>query len=334
MMPSEILNDLYSSIELIVDRKIQESSQPLPPPSLPATTSVTAAELSKPGALQAYVSELVAKNEPVQLPPGQIKGNIVINRDAAIIRGSGCPYGDRIRGTVITPEDITKPTIQIRDALGVKIQDLGLLNCGDVGISIEGSNGFFVFHTVFDDVAICRAKVGIRVSELPGTRIGQNTAADVRIRGCRMTRCERAVEVNHPQAVNIHITDQSYFYSCDTVAWINNGGRLLIENSCANPTKCWVKIVSGGGNQMPYILRNLYSDRSGGAPMPILCDASTILGGLMLVVDGYSCSYQTHLDGPAAENTHLHIITPKATWAKDNFKIDIRSGWNAVGTKF
>lgn len=308
----------------------------LPPQPLP-DRGLTAEDLSKPGALQAFVDMAIDSGEIAQLPGGKIvvdPAPLMLTKDSTILRGVGANYGDRITGTVLVAKDPTRPIIAVRNALGVKIEDLGMLGTPEsvCGVSLEGSNGALVFHTAIRDAALCRFKVGIRVSEPPGTRPGQNAAADTVISHCRFTACETGVELNHGQSVNVHVQDQSYFYGVGTAVLVNAGGRVLIADSCANPVGTWLRVKSGGGNGMPLVLRNLYSDRTGGAPMPVLIDARGVEGSLIATVDGYSMSFQAALDGPFADCKHEHFVLPTAEWAKANAKIFVGPGFNAAGS--
>jgi hypothetical protein len=215
---------------------------------------------------------------------------------------------------VIVPADPSKPAVTIREAINVQLESFGIQSADiakpiAVGVSLEGGPSNMVFQTVLRDVAIADAEVGVRVSELPGTRPGQNAAADVVIDHCPFTRCEAAVETNHTQTLNVHVIGQSYFYRCGTAVVVNNGGRILIADSCCNGLGAWLRIHKAGGNLVPHVLRNLYSDRSGGLPMPIIVDARGCKDRLRVLVDVYTCPH-IGTDPPWAEVTHRHFYPP------------------------
>lgn len=309
----------------------------LPPQPLP-DRGLTAEDLSKPGALQAFVDMAIDSGEIAQLPGGKIvvdPSPLMLTKDSTILRGVGANYGDRITGTVLVAKDPTRPIIAVRNALGVKIEDLGMLGTPEsvCGVSLEGSNGALVFHTAIRDAALCRFKVGIRVSEPPGTRPGQNAAADTVIDHVRFTLCERPVETNHPQAVNTHLTGQCYFYACGTNQ-VNAGGRFLIRDAGANPIATVLTLASGGGNEMPSIIENFYADRTGRAPKPVAIDARGVQGQLIAVVRDYSMSTQADVDGKWSEIKHDNFIAPTGEWARANAVWDINAAtFNAPGSK-
>lgn len=274
----------------------------------PVTLPPSAKELSEPGKLQEWADACVASGETIKLPIGRITGNLFIDDDATTIEGQGSPYGTRPQGTIIVPADATKPAVTIRNAVGCQVKSLGIAGA-DVGVSLEGSNGALVLNTKLEDVAVVSARVGVQVSEPPGTRLNQNAAADVVINHCRFTLCAKAIELNHPQSVNVHVTGQSYFYRTGTAVWINNGGRVLIADSCCNGLGTWLVLKKGGGNLTPCVLRNLYSDRSGGAAMPVIVDARGCKDRVRVLVDVYSCPYLP-ADGPWADVKHRHFYGP------------------------
>jgi hypothetical protein len=293
----------------------------------------TAEELSEPGALDRYVEARVKQGLTVKLPPGKITGNLWIDDDSTIVEGAGDPYMRRVTGTVIVPADSAKPAVTVRNACKVKLRNFGILGA-EVGVSLEGSNGSLVLHTSLKDVAISGADVGVRVSELPGTRKNQNAAADVTIDHCTFNDCNRAIELNHPQSVNVHVTGQSYFYKTDTAVWINYGGRVLIADSCCNGLGAWLVLKKGGGNLVPCVLRNLYSDRTGGAAPPIIVDARGCTDRVRVLVDVYSCPFLT-ADGKWAEVTHRHFYPPdgsKDAAANSVIKIADWDFFNAAGS--
>lgn len=268
----------------------------------------TAAELSEPGALQAYVDSKHNAGEVCQLPPDKITGNLWIDDDAVILRGSGTPYSNRNKGTVIVPADPSKPAVTIREAINVQLESFGIQSA-EIGVSLEGGPHNMVFQTVLRDVAVADAKVGVRVSEPPDTRKGQNAAADVVIDHCPFTRCEAAIETNHTQTLNVHVIGQSYFYRCGTAVVVNNGGRILIADSCCNGLGTWLRIHKAGGNLVPHVLRNLYSDRTGGVPAPIIVDARGCKDRLRVLVDVYTCPILPE-DGPWSKVAHRHFYGP------------------------
>jgi hypothetical protein len=292
---------LLPSLGVAQTAKVQEND--------PASQAIpTAAELSEPGALQAYVESKHHKGEICQLPPGVIKGNVWINKDSVILRGCGCPCSNRKTGTVIVPADDTKPAITIREALNVQLADFGIQDA-PLAVSLVSGPRNMVFHTTLRDVGISDAKVGVRVSEPPDTRQGQNAAADLVIDHCFFTGVESGVEMNHNQTLNVHVIGQSYFYRCGTAVMVNNGGRILIADSCCNGLGTWLRIHQAGGNLVPNVLRNIYSDRSGGTPAPIIVDARGCKGRVRVLVDVYTCPIIPS-DGPWADVTHRHFYGP------------------------
>lgn len=297
-------------------------------------TGPTAADLSKPGALQAYVDSKHNAGEVCQLPPGKITGNVWIDSDSVILRGCGCPYSDRKTGTVLIPADDTKPVITIREALNVQLNSFGIQNA-PIAVSLEGGPNNMTFHATLRDVAISDAKIGVRVSEPPDTRKGQNAAADVVISHCPFTRCETGIETNHTQTLNVHVIGQSYFYRCGTAVVVNNGGRILIADSCCNGLGTWLRIHKAGGNLVPHVLRNLYSDRSGGLLMPVIVDARGCKDRLRVLVDVYSCPHIESIDGPWGKVSHRHFYLPDGSRdAAGNsiIRIDDRDFFNAPGS--
>lgn len=286
----------------------------------------TAAELSEPGALQRYVD----KSGPrVTLPAGRIVGHAVIDDDSVTLEGAGPNWGDRITGTVLVPADPSKPVVTVRDAVGVTLRNFGCLD-GSVAISLEGSVGALCLHTHIENVSACRFDVGVRISEPAGTRKGQHCAADTTLDRCRFTLCKSAVELNHPQAVNVHLQG-CYAYSCDTFVTVRDGGHVTLRNCASNPVRCILRVLKAGGNQVPYVVDKFYADRTGGAPMPIIIDASKVEGTFLASVTNYSCSYQAAVDGPWADVKHEHFIGPASDYAKKAAVIDIK-GFNAPGT--
>lgn len=272
----------------------------------------TAAELSVPGALQNYVNSRLTEGWDVQLPAGIITGNISISggtRHSSIIRGAGFQYRAHTTGTIIRPYDTNIPTVQIRNALSCSLRDFGIHHdtISGIGLSIEGSDGALVFHTKVDNVSFDKCATGIQIAEPAGTRDTQNTAADVVINHCMFSSGTYGVLVNHPQSVNIHVTGQSYFYSVDEAVRVVEGGRVLIADCCANPVGTWLRLLKAGGNLWPSIIRNCYSDRTGGAAPPIIVDARGCDGACRVLIDAFSVSSR---DGDPPELDHDYFYLP------------------------
>lgn len=279
----------------------------------------TAADLSVPGALQTYADACVANKQPIRLPPGEISqaNALYIDDDSTIVEGMGFQYGNRTTGTVLKSTNPSTPVIQIRNALCCTIKNLGVRqpaqtvnNTEGVGISLEGSIGSLVFHTKIENVGVLWCDVGVRVSEPTGTRVDQAAAADVVINHSLFQSCDKAVEVNNNQSPNVHLTNQCYFYDINNVIWANNGGRFLVENCCGNPARTILRMLKGGGNLAPSVIRNWYADRTGGAAAPIIVDARGCPDAIRVLIDVYSMSYNSGIDGPYDQFIHNHIYLP------------------------
>lgn len=361
LRPYKIHNSLSMGVGMITDGATQTTTAALPEsfavyhdlrPYLSASTLVptpspsidipTAAELSEPGVMAAYLEDRISAGWDVPLPGGEINANIYIDQDSVLLRGTSYQLRGRSFGTRIRPANPALPTIQIRNADCVTLENLGVLQTdpspsafAGVGVSIEGSDGSLTFHTTLSKVAFMNYATGVQVSEPVGTRVGQNAAADVVIDRCIFTNCTNGVVSNHAQSVNVHITNQTYFYSVANAALINNGGRFLINNCCANPVVTILKILGGGRNLQPSIIRNFYSDRTGGAPAPIVVDARGCSGSIKVLIDAYSMSYNADVSGPFEDFVHTHFYLPDGNDFAANtsiIRVADRDFFNAPGT--
>lgn len=268
----------------------------------------SAADLSAPNKLQEYFDDCLENYGFCQLPKGTITGNLFIDTSSAILRGCGAPYSDRQTGTVIVPADPELPAITIREALHVQIESLGIQDA-DLGVSLEGGPTNLVFQTVLRDVGIADVTLGVRVSEPSGTREGQNAAADVTISHCTFTRNDVCVELNHSQALNVHLIDQCFLYTCGTGVKVNIGGRVLISGCSCNALGTWLRLLTAGGNYVPHVMRDIYSDRSGGAAAPIILDARGCSDRVRFLIDVFTSPHIAG-DPPYNEVTHRFFYGP------------------------
>lgn len=284
----------------------------------------TAAELSVGDALQEYFDECIATYGYCQLPPGTITGHLFIDNPGAILRGCGAPYGDRKTGTVIVPSDIEVPVITVREAIHVQLESFGIQDA-DLGISLEAGPSNLVFQNIYRDLAFANVELAVRVSEPPGTRTGQNAAADLVLSHCIFTQCDICVEMNHTQSLNIHLIDQCFLYSCGTAVWINNGGRVLISGCSCNGLGTWFRMLVSGGNLVPCVLDNTYNDRTGGVDAPIILDARGCTAATRFLVSGaFTSPWISGVDPPYDEVTHRFFYGPDGSqYAIDNSNITI-----------
>jgi hypothetical protein len=284
----------------------------------------TAEELSKPGALQAFID--ASNGYPIQLPPGVIRTKpLKLNSHGGVIRGCGLPCHphDSATGwrsatipqgvTYLVPDgDSTEPLITLEKCEGLRLQDFGVQTTG-VGVHLVAQRGWGNFHTLLDRVAFHGCSIGFNA----GQTATDPNGADVEFRTCLWKGNKTCVRVNHSQGVNFDFVGQSRAEYCGTFLHLAGGGVSRIEGLTAFGLGTVLKVDSGGGNLSPLWVGRLYLDREPTQPPTAIVDAADAVGAVRVKIDGY------HVSGKASDYTtvdgvrvwgwpdHQYVIRPR-----------------------
>jgi hypothetical protein len=289
----------------------------------PATPSAapTAAALSEPGALAAYVTESLKATGRCVLPVGVIKTDvpIVLERlHGGVVEGSGPPYAgaesksgwrshpDTVQAsTQIVMTDPVQPAITMKATINVELRNFGVETSG-VGLAFKPSpgwgNSFLHLHRV--------AFRGCEIAFKAGEEKTDPNAADVSFSSCQFYSCKTGLEVNHLQGVNYLFDGLCFFGHVERAVVFNEGGFSHLENCTGFDVGTWLTINGGGPNLMPCRITHLYSDRTKDDPPPVIVDATGATNQARVVVDGVKVTQQG-LHDRLHYSGHVYYRLPK-----------------------
>lgn len=289
----------------------------------PATPSAapTAAALSEPGAIAAYVTESLKATGRCVLPAGVIKTDvpIVLKRlHGGVIEGAGPAYApcDSKSGwrshpetiqatTMIVMTDPTQPALIMEAAINVELRNFGVETTG-VGIAYKQVPGWGNANTYLHRIALHGCEIGFKA----GHKSTDHNAADVTFNGCLFYNCKTGLEVNHFQGVNYLFDGMCFFGHVERAVVFNDGGFSHLENCTGFDVGTWLTINGGGPNLMPCRITHLYSDRTKDDTPPVIVDATGATNQARVLVDGVKVTQQG-LHDRLYYSGHVYYRLPK-----------------------
>ena len=240
--------------------------------------ATTAEELSKPGALQAYINNGMRTGE-VKLPMGTITFNKTIwipRTNGGTISGYGAPYHpdpqhgwnrkDIFRGTRLKyTGPIEEPAIIWRSSHGQTLEKFGVETEGDIGILYPHTPGWGGADCDVKQVSFYAPNgVGFQAGE----KKGDFNCADINFYSCQFGWCERGFVSKNTQALVF------FFHSlrairCETVIDQEHGGSVSVFGAGLYDVDTFYRCGQGGVNTQPCVFVNIRCDRNANRLNPI-----------------------------------------------------------------
>lgn len=251
---------------------------------VPGSRIPTAAELSKPGALQTYLEASLKRDGRCVLPRGDIRLSETLEIPKSCgggIYGAGAAHtthDDRsgwnsvFNGTRLIYEG-DDAAIRWRPTKHFTLCDVSIEAPEAMGIHYVYERGWGASANSVEGCALHRCVVGFAAGEAES----DHNAAEVTFDGVRFDRCAIGLLVRHHQGVNYHLLGCDFNF-CDTAVRCLNGGLVSIRDCYGYATKTYLRIDRAGMNVSPYIIDGLACDRRSkdGHPMPVIVDCRRV----------------------------------------------------------